>query len=159
LVRHVNQGVFGSVFLAKQDGKDVAVKKLLLSESDEKHGNYKREIHALLECDHPNVIKLIETATNSRNEKFLIMDFCKYDLRKLLRIYPRLDTPLIKNFMKQILEGLNYLHSKNIIHRDLKSENLLINAEGVVKIGDLGSSRKWTSYGQFSPNMVTLRYR
>lgn len=66
---------------------------------------------------------------------------------------------MAKNLTSQILSGLAYLHAKALMHRDLKSENLLLNSQGVLKIADLGSSRKWTPTGKFSPQMVTLRYR
>src|SRR4051794_4170242 len=99
---------------------------MLFREREEKTSVYKREIETLLECDHPNVVKLIEPASNSKSEKFLVMEYCQYDLKRFLQIHPRLETPLIKNFLGQILEGLNYLHGKNIIHRDLKSANLLV---------------------------------
>ena len=48
----------------------------------------------------------------------------------------------VKDFTKQILEGLNYLHSKNVIHRDLKAKNILIDSENVLKLADFGLSVK-----------------
>jgi serine/threonine protein kinase len=57
------------------------------------------------------------------------------------------------------LLGLEYIHSKNIIHRDLKPDNLLFSEDGILKIADFGSSRIWLEGAEYSPGMVTLRYR
>lgn len=49
---------------------------------------------------------------------------------------------MVKNYLRQIVEGLEYLHCKDLIHRDIKGDNILVKSNGTVKIGDIGSTRK-----------------
>jgi len=61
--------------------------------------------------------------------------------------------------MHQLFAGLTHIHTKGILHRDVKPENLLINADGILKIADFGSSRRTRKEGNYTPGLVTLRYR
>ena len=73
---------------------------------------------------------------------YLVFEFCEFDLYKLLRKENVAFTkPQIKFIFKQIIEGLAYMHRKKIIHRDIKSENILINSKGVLKYADFGLAR------------------
>jgi serine/threonine protein kinase len=63
----------------------------------------------------------------------------------------------IQQISKQILQGLAYLHRKNIAHRDLKPANILINSEGVVKIADFGLAKKLAKFS--TTLVVTMWYR
>ena len=65
----------------------------------------------------------------------------------------------IKNYMRQILRGMQYVHSKKICHRDLKPENILMNKEGVVKICDFGSAKVLSDNGLNTPYIVSRYYR
>ena len=56
----------------------------------------------------------------------------------------RFDESMTRYILDQVLEGIKYLHSNGIVHRDIKPENLLMDAQGYVRITDLGISREWT---------------
>lgn len=65
----------------------------------------------------------------------------------------------IKCYMKQLLEGLHYIHTNNVIHRDIKAANLLVSNNGYLKIGDWGLSRSWVPGAKYTTRVVTLWYR
>jgi serine/threonine protein kinase len=84
---------------------------------------------------HRNIIKYHELDDHSNPEKFyLFMELCTSDISSTLNI---------KVVFKQLLEGLAYLHTHNIAHHDIKTENVLITADGVVKISDFGVSERY----------------
>ncbi|KAG8689635.1 ATP binding [Ceratobasidium sp. 394] len=60
----------------------------------------------------------------------------------LLRDYGAFEEPLVRNWVRQILQGLNYLHEREIIHRDIKADNILVDNKGGIKISDFAISKK-----------------
>ena len=111
--------------------------------------------------DHPNIIKVCDYFSHKENE-CIIFPFYKNDILKMIsskNSNPHFDEEFIRGVIKQILEGLSYLHNKGIIHRDIKPENVLISDEGVVKICDFDLTREITYDQPMSKGVVTIYYR
>ncbi|CAL5869511.1 uncharacterized protein PFLUO_LOCUS3741 [Penicillium psychrofluorescens] len=164
-LNHIEEGSYGWVSRAKEitTGEVVALKKLKLENSPDGFPvTGLREIQTLLEARHPNVVYLREVVMgNKMDEVFLVMDFLEHDLKTLLDEMREPFLPSeIKTVLLQIVGGLEFLHSQWIMHRDLKTSNLLMNNRGEIKLADFGMARY---YGDPPPKLtqlvVTLWYR
>lgn len=82
-----------------------------------------------------------------------------HDFAGLFKTKHKFSIPEVKCIIKQLLEGVNYLHTNKILHRDIKSANILINDEGEVKLADFGLGRKIKMENIFTYKVVTLWYR
>jgi cyclin-dependent kinase 9 len=99
------------------------------------------------------------TAANEKSTFYLVFTFCDYDLAGLLsELKVRLAIEDIKCMMKHILEGLYKIHSSGILHRDMKTANILISPEGVLKLADFGLSRQTISKDCIAI-LIYCRYR
>ncbi|KAH3666724.1 hypothetical protein WICMUC_005541 [Wickerhamomyces mucosus] len=100
------------------------------------------EMKLLSELHHENIV----TYLGSSSDESYLNIFLEYvpggSLSTMITNYGPFEEPLVRNFTRQILIGLNYLHSKDIIHRDIKGANILIDIKGEVKISDFGISKK-----------------
>ncbi|KAI1293559.1 Mitogen-activated protein kinase kinase kinase 12 [Halotydeus destructor] len=132
----LGSGAQGAVFLGKYDTEYVAVKKVKdKSETDIKH---------LRKLNHPNIVSFKGICT--QHPCFcIVMEFCPFgQLYEILKSGNRQITPAIAvDWSKQIASGMHYLHSNKIIHRDLKSPNVLMSCNDTLKITDFGTSRQW----------------
>ncbi|TDG45265.1 hypothetical protein AWZ03_008327 [Drosophila navojoa] len=131
----LGSGAQGAVFSGKLNNEIVAVKKVKeLKETDIKH---------LRKLDHENIIKFKGVSTQSP-VFCIIMEYCPYGpLQNILKEEQVMLPSRLVSWSKQIALGMQYLHSHKIIHRDLKSPNILISTNEVVKISDFGTSREW----------------
>jgi cyclin-dependent kinase 9 len=171
----IGQGTFGEVFQAehRESKRQVALKKVLMD--NEKEGfpiTALREFKILKLLRHENVVNLIEIcrtkAAQSNRYKstfYLVFEFCEHDLAGLLS-NANVKFSLAENKMifKQILEGLYYIHSNKILHRDLKAANILVTKKGIVKLADFGLARPFTvnpegQSNRYTNRVVTLWYR
>lgn len=95
---------------------------------------------------HSSVVKLFETFETEKHYLF-VMELCAGgDLLSYVRKRRKLNENVAKYLFKQIIEGIGYIHSKNIIHRDIKLDNILLDNKGHIKIADLGVG-KYTKPG------------
>ncbi|EIT78209.1 protein kinase [Aspergillus oryzae 3.042] len=164
-LNHLEEGSYGWVSRAKDitTGEIVALKKLKMDNSPDGFPvTGLREIQTLLEARHPNIVLLREIVIGTKmDDVFLVMDFLEHDLKTLLDDMREPFLPSeIKTLLSQVLSGLDFLHSQWIMHRDLKTSNLLMNNRGEIKIADFGMARY---YGDPPPKLtqlvVTLWYR
>lgn len=131
--------VLDSTSLCRRAVKILKKKKLRKIPNGEK--NVQREISLLKKLDHKNVIKLIEVMYNEEKQKlYLIFEYCVSVLQELLDSIPDKKFPIWQahGYFCQLLEGLEYLHSNGIVHKDIKPGNLLLANCGTLKISDLG---------------------
>jgi len=137
----LGEGSYGSVYKAmdNRDGKLVAIKVLEVENEDT--AELQREINILRECDCEWIVRYKGSYKKDGNV-WIVMEFCGAgSLCDLMAICERtLTEEQIAIVMKQALYGLEYLHSKRKIHRDIKSGNILINHDGDCKLADFGVS-------------------
>lgn len=106
----------------------------------------KSEIRILKKLSHPNIVKYYQAdlSQDMKSMNILLEYVPGGSLKSLISKYKTLELPIIKNYGKQLLSGLLYLHSNKIIHRDLKPANILITQEGVLKLTDFGSCKEFS---------------
>ena len=162
----IGAGMFGTVYQAMNltTGELLAVKTLKLSEdrpSFEKDlANIRRELCILRSMDHPNIIKYFQTdfVTEDCSVDILMEYIPSGSLNSLIAKYRELNEAVIRNYTKQLLRGLEYLHGLGIVHRDLKSANILVSEDGVLKLSDFGCSRKFDTENSWSQSFKGSPY-
>jgi serine/threonine protein kinase len=101
-----------------------------------------KEVNLLLKLRHDHVVKIYETI-ETKKHIIIVMELCAGgDLLNYVRKRRRLKEPFAKKIFKQIIDGLKYIHSKYIAHRDIKLDNILLDGKGSVKIADFGVSKQ-----------------
>ena len=134
LSKSLGKGAFGEVFLTKIEGKSglYATKRLdrAYSEREENIKRLANEIKVMQKIIHPNLVSLIELK-KTKSHLYLVMEFCNGgDLTSCLKKYMQLynkpfSEEIVQYLMRQIVSGLDALHSRNFLHRDLKLDNIL----------------------------------
>jgi len=147
-VRALGKGAYGFVCLFKigsQGDKEVAVKKVKIQEEMTEARRVYREIKILQNMDHPNVLKIVEIVAqqdySAFNTVFLATDFYPADLQQIIKSSQKLTDAHVQTFMYQLFRGLKYIHSANVLHRDLKPNNILVNRQCDLVICDFGLAR------------------
>ncbi|CAK9313991.1 unnamed protein product [Citrullus colocynthis] len=162
----IGQGTYSSVYKARdlETGKIVALKKVRFVNMDPESVRFMaREIYILRKLDHPNVMKLEGLVTSRMSGSlYLVFEYMEHDLAGLAAAPGHKFTEAqIKCYVQQLLHGLEHCHSRGILHRDIKGSNLLVDNNGVLKIGDFGLATFFQPDQKqpLTSRVVTLWYR
>ncbi|OHT00183.1 CAMK family protein kinase [Tritrichomonas foetus] len=146
-VKDIGKGSYGQVSLM-QDTKDsnkyvvvktIKIKKRNLDElrSAQQEANFLKELH------HPNVIQYYDSFKNSPTEFCIVLEYADAkDVNHYVQRHPTIPEDRVLQIFSQVILGISYLHSQNILHRDIKIANIFLFKNGLVKIGDFGISRE-----------------
>lgn len=173
-IEQIGEGTYGQVWMGrdKESGEIVALKKVRMDQ--EKEGfpiTAIRELKMLRSLQHENIVNLKEIVTGqnqnknkarrNKHEIYMVFEYVDHDLTGLM------DTPSIrfteaqvKTYAKQLLSGLWYCHEREVLHRDIKGSNLLVDNQGNLKIADFGLARTFNdNLKRYTNKVITLWYR
>lgn len=144
IVKTLGQGTYGKVKLAveKKTGRQYAIKSIRKKKIATKQdlGRIRREIEIMSTLGHPHIISVYEVFENS-DKIILVMEYASGgELYDYINRKNGLSTSEARRFFRQIVSAVHYLHMHNIVHRDLKLENIVLDKNGNVKIADFGLS-------------------
>jgi serine/threonine protein kinase/tetratricopeptide (TPR) repeat protein len=143
ILEQIGQGGMGTVYRAKDTttNQTVAVKHLrndFLGQDPDMVERFKREGEALSALNHPNIVKML-TAVDENKEHYLVMEYVSGgSLAELLRATPRLSVQRALYIALDMADALTRAHRLNIIHRDIKPDNILIADDGTPRLTDFG---------------------
>jgi CTD kinase subunit alpha len=160
----VGSGTYGKVFkgLNVYTKKLVALKKIRMEgERDGFPVTAVREIKLLRSLGHKNIVQLQEVMVEA-NDCFMVFEYLSHDLTGLLN-HPTytLEPGHKKHLARQLFEGLDYLHTRGVLHRDIKAANILVSNEGILKLADFGLARFYAKHHQldYTNRVITIWYR
>jgi hypothetical protein len=155
----IGEGTYGQVFRGKKgDNENVAIKIFKSNISEEGIPlETIREVSLLKDFNHPNILRALDIIVDTDNI-MIVLELLDQDLLSLMR-KRKLTFDEVTYYFNKICLGIEYLHSNNVIHRDIKPQNILV-TKNVIKIGDFGASRNiYEKEGQWTGGLVTLWYR
>ena len=150
-VQTVGKGSYGNVIEAVHipSGKRVAIKRIDdVFESRLKAKRMLREITLLRQLQSEYIVRIVDVIIPQGEKEFdviyVVMDLAEWDMKKLIASEAYLENSKIQRVVYKLLCGLKYMHSAQVLHRDLKPGNVLVNKDGSIKICDFGLARSIT---------------
>ncbi|KAM5311872.1 serine/threonine-protein kinase Nek3 [Glossophaga mutica] len=162
VLRVIGEGSFGRALLVQQESspRTFAMKEIRLPKSSSDTQSSRKEAVLLAKMKHPNVVAFKESF-EAEGHLYIVMEYCDGgDLMQRIkhqkgRLFPE-DT--ILNWFTQMCLGVNHIHKKRVLHRDIKSKNIFLTQSGNVKLGDFGSARLLSSPMAFACTYVGTPY-
>lgn len=160
----IGRGTYGRVYLGLNatTGDMLAVKQVELPTTDRDRQDKRQasmikalrdEIELLKNLEHPHIVQYLGWEESGEHISIFLEYVPGGSIASVYRKHQKFEEAVIKNFTKQILDGLSYLHAKGILHRDLKADNILVDSDGTCKITDFGISKQAGTSGFLDPIM------
>lgn len=163
-IKRVGQGASGTVYLARpldpqmsSHNKYVAIKQIELASQPRKE-LIVNEITVMRESQHPNIVNFLEAYLRTPTELWVVMEYMEGGALTDIIENNEMTEAQIATVCRETCLGLRHLHSKQIIHRDIKSDNMLLDRNGNVKITDFGFCAKLTVQKNKRATMVGTPY-
>ncbi|XP_077014267.1 serine/threonine-protein kinase Nek3 isoform X2 [Tamandua tetradactyla] len=161
-LRVIGEGSFGRVLLVEQQSSNrmFAMKELRLPKSFSEMQNSRKEAILLAKMKHPNIVAFQESF-EADGHLYIVMEYCDGgDLMQKIRhqkgkLFPE---DMILNWFTQMCLGVNHIHMKRVLHRDIKAKNVFLTQNGRVKLGDFGSARLLSNPMAFACTYVGTPY-
>ncbi|KAF9802956.1 hypothetical protein SFRURICE_011418 [Spodoptera frugiperda] len=163
----VKEGTYGVVYRGsdKKTGDIVALKHLKTSNGTTGFSiAVQREIDLLMKLEHINIITGHKVAVGPRSDEiFVVMEYVPHEVKNLMQTMRNnrltFGPEHVKCIMIQLLTAVQYLHDSSVFHRDLKTSNILLTEDGILKVADFGLAREYEGpHKQYSPDVATLWY-
>ncbi|KAF2069497.1 hypothetical protein CYY_009186 [Polysphondylium violaceum] len=142
----IGKGGFGTVYqgLDIEDGDFVAIKQINLAKipKDQLQG-IMNEIDLLKNLNHPNIVKYIKYVKTKDNLNIILEYVENGSLSSIIKKFGKFPESLVCVYIRQVLDGLVYLHEQGVVHRDIKGANILTTKEGKIKLADFGVATKF----------------
>lgn len=163
-IRAVGKGSYGEVNLVKHktDRKQYVIKKLnLITSSKRERRSAEQEAQLLSRLRHPNIVTYRESWEGEDCQLYIVMGFCEGgDLYHRLKQQKGelLPERQVVEWFVQIAMALQYLHERNILHRDLKTQNIFLTKTNIIKVGDLGIARVLENQNDMASTLIGTPY-
>ena len=146
MVKQIGKGSYGKVYLMrdKVTKELVVVKTIPIKAKDQKSKtSAMKEAKVLAMMKHPNIIAYLDSFFDQRGDFCIVLEYADgKDLQKYLANHGEVEERQVLQIFTQLILGLDYIHSQNILHRDIKTANVFLFRKGLVKLGDFGIARE-----------------
>ena len=138
----LGHGKYGVVKLCiNQKGEPIALKQIKLRQSAVGVQDILQEIQTLERLNHKSIVKYLGTRRDADSFYIMLEYVPMGSLKKLLERMKRFGEESIASYLRQVLRALSYLHSQGVIHHDIKCDNVLVDADGRIKLADFGCAK------------------